>query len=137
MHDDSELGEVFMRAFILRRLELLASSVGDVVVIGSPNSRGTLRVRDFLTRNGYPHSFLDLETDRDTQAMLDRFQVSIADIPVLIYRGETILRNPSDSEVATTLGFNQSVNAEQVRDVIIIGAGPAGLSAAVYAASEG
>ena len=137
MHDDSELGEVFMRAFILRRLELLATSVGDVVVIGSHNSRGTLRVRDFLTRNGYPHSFLDLEADPDTQAMLDRFEVSTADIPVLVYRGDTILRNPSDDEVATTLGFNLSVNQEEIRDVIIVGAGPAGLSAAVYAASEG
>ena len=137
MHDDSELGEVFMRAFILRRLELLATSVGDVVVIGSHNSQGTLRTRDFLTRNGYPHSFLDLETDLDTQAMLDRSDVSVADIPVLVYRGETILRNPSDDEVATTLGFNLSVNQEAIRDVIIVGAGPAGLSAAVYAASEG
>ncbi len=137
MHDDSELGELFMRAFILRRLELLASSVGDVVVLGSPNSSGTLRVREFLTRNGYPHSFLNLENEADVQAMLDRFAVSIDEIPVLIYQGKTVMRNPSNEEVATALGFNQSVSEDEIRDVIIVGAGPAGLSAAVYAASEG
>lgn len=137
MQNDSELGELFMRAFILRRIELLATSTGDAVVLGSPNSAGTLRLRDFLTRNGYPYSFLDLETEPDVQSTLDRFQVSIDDVPVLIYQGKHILRNPTNEEATALLGFNQSVSQGEVRDVMIVGAGPAGLSAAVYAASEG
>ena len=137
MQNDSELGELFMRTFILRRIELLATSTGDAVVLGSLNSGGTLRLRDFLTRNGYPHTFLDLERDADVQAMLDRFEVTVEDIPVLVYQGKQVLKNPSNEEAALLLGFNLSVDAEQVRDVAIVGAGPAGLSAAVYAASEG
>jgi thioredoxin reductase (NADPH) len=137
MQNDSELGELLMRAFILRRIELLASSVGDLVLLGSPNSTGSLRIREFLTRNGQPHSFLDLDKEVDVQAMLDRFEIALEDIPVLIYQGERVLRNPSNTEIATMLGLNQSVDEEPVRDVVIVGAGPAGLSAAVYAASEG
>jgi thioredoxin reductase (NADPH) len=137
MQNDSELGELFVRAFILRRIELLASSSGDVAVLGSLNSAGTLRVREFLVRNGYPYSFIDLEKDKDVQSLLDQFQISVSDIPVLIHRGEKVLRNPSNEEIAQLLGFNESVNEEELRDVTIVGAGPAGLSAAVYAASEG
>jgi thioredoxin reductase (NADPH) len=137
MQNDSELGELFMRAFILRRIELLASSSGDVAVLGSLNSAGTLRVREFLVRNGYPYSFIDLEKDKDVQSMLDQFQISVSDVPVLIHRGEKVLRNPSNEEIAQLLGFNESVSEEELRDVTIVGSGPAGLSAAVYAASEG
>jgi thioredoxin reductase (NADPH) len=137
MQNDTELGEIFMRAFILRRIELLASSSGDVAVLGSFNSAGTLRVREFLVRNGYPYSFLDLEREKDVQSTLDQFQISVSDIPVLIYRGEKVLRDPSDEEIAQLLGFNESVSEQELRDVTIVGAGPAGLSAAVYAASEG
>jgi thioredoxin reductase (NADPH) len=136
MQNDTELGEMFMRAFVLRRVELLATSSGDVVVLGSPNSGGTLRIREFLTRNGYPYSFIDLDRDADVQTVLDQFQIKISDIPVLI-QGKHVLRNPSDEEIANTLGFNRGVNDHDLRDVMIIGAGPAGLSAAVYAASEG
>jgi thioredoxin reductase (NADPH) len=137
MQNDSELGELFMRAFILRRIELLASSAGDVAVLGSLNSAGTLHVREFLVRNGYPYSFIDLEKDKDVQSMLDQFQISVSDIPVLIHRGEKVLRNPSNEEIAQLLGFNESVSEQELRDVTIVGAGPAGLSAGVYAASEG
>jgi thioredoxin reductase (NADPH) len=137
MQNDSQLGELFMRAFILRRIELLASSSGDVAVLGSLNSGGTLRIREFLVRNGYPYSFIDLEKDKDVQSMLDQFQISVTDIPVLIHRGEKVLRNPSNEEIAELLGFNESVSEQELRDVTIVGAGPAGLSAAVYAASEG
>ncbi len=137
MHADSRLGELLMRAFILRRLELLATSQGDVVVLGSVNSSGTLRIREFLTRNGYPHSFIDLDKDVDVQGVLDQFKIAVSDIPVLICRGKEVLRNPSNAEIAGCLGLNSSVNQMQVRDVVIVGAGPAGLSAAVYAASEG
>jgi thioredoxin reductase (NADPH) len=136
MQSDAELGELFMRAFILRRLELLASSAGDVVVLGSLHSAGTLRIREFLTRNGYPYAFIDLERDNDVQRFLDQFQISVSDIPVLI-RHERVLKNPSNEEITRTLGLNDSVSEGELRDVTIVGAGPAGLSAAVYAASEG
>ncbi|MGA7292010.1 MAG: FAD-dependent oxidoreductase [Terriglobales bacterium] len=135
MQNDTELGEVFMRAFILRRIELLASSAGDVVVLGSLNSAGTLRIREFLTRNSYPYSFIDLDKDKDVQKLLDQFQVS--DIPVVIYGRQPVLRNPANEEIAKLLGFNDSVSELELRDVTIVGAGPSGLSAAVYAASEG
>ena len=138
MQNDSELGELFMKAFILRRIELLATSSGDAVVIGSLNSTGTLRMRDFLTRNSYPHSFIDLDREGDIQSLLDTFQICTDDVPVLLYgSSQTILKHPSNEAIAQALGFNQSVSVDDVRDVVIVGAGPAGLSAGVYAASEG
>jgi thioredoxin reductase (NADPH) len=137
MQTDAELGELFMRAFLLRRLELLASPYGDVVVLGSLNSAGTLRIREFLTRNGYPFVFIDLDKEKDVQRFLDQFQISVSDIPVLIHGQDPVLKNPSNEEISRKLGFNDSVSARELRDVTIVGAGPAGLSAAVYAASEG
>lgn len=137
MQDDAQLGELFLRAFILRRSELMEGASGDVTVLGSLNSAGTLRMREFLTRNGYPYSFIDLERDQDAQTLLDQFQIAESEIPVLIWRGDKVLRNPSNEEIASCLGFNASVSEDELRDVTIVGAGPAGLSAAVYAASEG
>ena len=134
---DSELSEIIMRAFILRRVELIAHGFGDVVLIGSGHSSGTLRVKEFLTRNGHPYSYIDLDRDADVQDLLDRFHVSAADVPVLICRGEVVLRNPDNQQIAGCLGFNDAIDPTQVRDVVIVGAGPAGLAAAVYAASEG
>jgi thioredoxin reductase (NADPH) len=134
---DSELSEIIMRAFILRRVELIAHGMGDVVLIGSSHCSGTLRVKEFLTRNAHPHSYVDLDHDADVQNLLDRFGVGADDIPVLICRGEVVLRNPTNQTIAECLGFNDSIDGTQVRDVIIVGAGPAGLAAAVYAASEG
>ncbi|HEY3268352.1 MAG TPA: FAD-dependent oxidoreductase [Armatimonadota bacterium] len=134
---DSELSEIFMRAFILRRVELIAHGIGDAVLLGSSHSRGTLRVKEFLTRNGHPYSYIDLDRDEDVQVLMDRFNVSVADVPVLICRGETVLRNPTDQEIADCLGFNDAVDQTLVRDLVIVGAGPSGLAAAVYGASEG
>jgi len=134
---DSELSEIFMRAFLLRRVELIARGFGDVVLVGSTHSAATLRIKEFLSRNGHPYTSLDLDNDSGVQELLDHFRVSDADIPVLICRGETVLRNPSNEEIADCLGFNESIDRTRVRDVIIAGAGPAGLAAAVYAASEG
>ncbi len=134
---DSELSEILMRAFLLRRLELIARGYGDVVLIGSVHCAGTLRIKEFLTRNGHPYANIDLETDADVQALLDRFHVSTDDVPVLICRGTVVLRNPTNSQIADCLGFNESIDQTKARDVIVIGAGPSGLSAAVYAASEG
>jgi thioredoxin reductase (NADPH) len=134
---DAELGEILLRAFLLRRVELIARGAGDSVLVGSSHSPGTLRIREFLSRNGHPYAYLDLDRDADVQSLLDQFRVSIADIPVLICRGAMVLRNPSNSEVADCLGFNDGIDASLVRDVIVVGGGPSGLAAAVYGASEG
>lgn len=134
---DGELSEIFMRAFILRRVELIARGVSDVVVLGSPHCQGTLRIREFLTRNGHPHTMLDLDRDAGVQELLDRFHVSAADVPVVITCGEVVLRNPTNQQIADALGFNAAIDQTHVRDLIIVGAGPSGLAAAVYGASEG
>ena len=134
---DAELGEILMRAFLLRRVELVAHGMGDVVLVGSLHSPATLRIRAFLTRNNHPYAYLDLDTDPDVQGLLDRFHVAVGDVPVLICRGTTVLKNPSNQKIAECLGFNDAIERTHVRDVIIVGAGPAGLAAAVYGASEG
>jgi thioredoxin reductase (NADPH) len=134
---DSQLGEIIMRAFIVRRVELIAHGLGDVVLLGSNYCSETLRVKEFLTRNGHPYSYIDLDRDADVQVLLDRFHVSGADVPVLICRGEVVLRSPTNQQIADCLGFNEAIDQTQIRDVVIVGAGPAGLAAAVYAASEG
>ncbi len=134
---DSELSDIFLRAFILRRLELIARGISDLVLIGSSHSLDTLRIKEFLTRNYQPYSYIDLERDAEVQELLDRFNVAIADLPVLICRGKVVLRNPTNQEISVCLGFNEGIDQTQVRDMIVIGAGPAGLAAAVYGASEG
>ena len=134
---DSELSDLVMRAYLLRRVELIAHGLGDVVVVGSSHCRGTLRVREFLTRNSHPHAYLDLDRDTGVQELLDQFHVAAADVPVLICRGEVVLRNPTTGQIAECLGFNDAIDQGQIRDVVIVGAGPAGLAAAVYGASEG
>jgi thioredoxin reductase (NADPH) len=137
VQSDAELSEIFMKAFILRRLKLLARGFSDVVLIGSSHSAGTLRIREFLSRNGHPYSSIDLDRDAGVQDLLDRFKVSAAEVPVLICRGDVVLRNPTNREIADCLGMNETIDAAQVRDLVIVGAGPSGLAAAVYAASEG
>jgi thioredoxin reductase (NADPH) len=134
---DSALSEILMRAFILRRLELTRGGKGDAALIGSSYAAETLRVREFLTRNGYPHEYIDVERDPGAQHLLDRFNVAPADLPVLICRGQSVLRNPTNRRIAECLGLNEGIDETQVRHVLIAGAGPAGLAAAVYAASEG
>ena len=134
---DSELSELIMRAFILRRVELIAHGLGNVVLVGSNHCSGTLRVKEFLTRNGHPYSYIDLDRDADVQALLDRFHLTPADVPVVICRGEVVLHNPTNQQIAQCLGFNEAIDQTHIRDLVIVGAGPAGLAAAVYAASEG
>jgi thioredoxin reductase (NADPH) len=133
---DSELGDILMRAFIFRRVELVAQGIGEVV-IGSSHSAETLRLREFLTRNGHPYSYMDVDRDADVQEILDRFHVRVADVPVMICGGGQVLRDPTNREVADCLGFNEAIDPSRMRDVVIVGAGPAGLAAAVYGASEG
>ena len=106
VQNDPELSEILMRAFILRRVELVATGMGDVVLIGSAHSPGTLRVKEFLTRNSHPYTYIDLDREHDVQALLDRFHVAVSDVPVLICRGSAVLRNPTNAEIADCLGFN-------------------------------
>jgi thioredoxin reductase (NADPH) len=137
MQNDTALGELFLRAFILRRVYLISHSVGDAVLIGSNNSADTLRLRAFLSRNGHPFTYIDVEKDSDVQAVLDHFEVKVSEIPVLICRGELVLRNPSNAETAVCFGLNEGIDDGGVYDLIVVGAGPSGLAAAVYGASEG
>ena len=134
---DSELSDIFLRAFILRRLELIARGIADLLLIGSSHSLDTFRIKEFLTRNYQPYSYVDLDLDPEVQELLDRFHVSITDLPVLICRRTVVLRNPSNEDIVNCLGFNETIDHENVRDMVVIGAGPAGLAAAVYGASEG
>ena len=134
---DSQLSDVFLRAFILRRLELIARDIGDIVLIGSNHSLDTFRIKDFLTRNYQPYSYVDLDVDTDVQDLLDRFNLAISDLPVLICRRSIVLRNPTNQEIVDCLGLNESIDRTHVRDMVVVGAGPAGLAAAVYGASEG
>jgi thioredoxin reductase (NADPH) len=134
---DAELSEIFVRAFLLRRARLVAGGFGDVVLVGSNHSSDTIRIKEFLTRNLHPYAFIDPDRDSGVQDLLDRFKFAIADTPVLICRGNAVLRNPTNRAIADCLGFNESIDEVKLRDVVIVGAGPAGLAAAVYAASEG
>jgi thioredoxin reductase (NADPH) len=134
---DAELSELFMRAFILRRLALITHKLGNVILLGSRHSAETLRLREFLDRNAHPHTYVDLDRDKESQQILDHFAVKIEDIPLVICNGQNVLRNPSTRELADCLGLNATFDDSEVRDVVIVGAGPAGLGAAVYAASEG
>jgi thioredoxin reductase (NADPH) len=137
LQSDPEIGDILMRAFILRRVELVAAGVGDVVLIGSPNSARTFQIKEFLMRNGHPYNYIDLERDAEVQHLLDNYHIDANEIPVLICQGKLVLRNPTNQEIANCLGFNEPINQTTVRDLVIIGAGPSGLAAAVYGASEG
>lgn len=132
----AELGEILMRAFILRRVGLIEHGQSAVTLIGSSHSADTLRLRSFLSRNGYPHRYLDVERDEAANAMLDRFAITAKDIPIVVC-GDRLVRNPSNRELADCLGLSSLLGPNEVVDVAVIGAGPAGLAAAVYAASEG
>ena len=134
---DAEISEVLMRALIHRRAALVAQGIGDVLLIGSVESAATLRIKQFLTRNGHPFKCLDIDRDTDVGQLLARFDVEPAQLPVVICRGEAVLKNPTNQDIADCLGFNKGIDRTHLRDVVIVGAGPAGLAAAVYAASEG
>lgn len=134
---DAELSDVFLRAFILRRLELIRRGASAVILLGSRHSAETFELREFLTRNGYPHTYVDLDTDKNSQELLDRFAVKASEVPVVICNFHGVMRRPSIQYLADCLGLNSNIDRTQVRDLIIVGAGPAGLAAAVYAASEG
>ncbi len=138
---DAELGDIFMRAFILRRIALVQGGIGNVGLLGSRHSPDTLRLREFLGRNGYPYKYIDLDTDERSQGILDQFHIAVDEIPVVLCRsgagGPNIMRNPTNRQLADCLGLNVTIDASQVHDLVVVGAGPSGLAAAVYGASEG
>ncbi len=135
---DSELSELIMRAFILRRVSLMVNGWGDAVLVGSQHSANTLHIREFLTRNAHPFTYYDVERDEEVQRIFDTFHIGVDDVPVVICRGDVVLKNPTTEEVADCLGFNAGIAVEGVvRDMVVVGAGPSGLAAAVYGASEG
>jgi len=133
---DPELSEIFLRAFILRRALLMTQNLGSVVLIGSRHSAQTLTLQEFLTRNNQPYSYIDADQDPGVQGTLERFGLGVDDVPVLVCRGSHFLKKPTIELTAECLGLSQ-LSRDVVRDVVVIGAGPAGLAAAVYGASEG
>jgi thioredoxin reductase (NADPH) len=134
---DAEFSEILMRAFILRRLALITNNLGNVILMGSRHSAATLHLREFLGRNGHPYTYVDLDTDKASQELLDRFGVKLEDVPIVICDGVRVMRNPTTQKLADCLRLNVTIDGSRVRDLIIVGAGPSGLAAAVYAASEG
>ena len=116
---------------------LIEAQGSDVVLIGSRHSAGTLRLQQFLSRNGVPYHCVDIETDPTVEAMFERYHVTVEEVPIVVCRAEIVLKNPSNEQLAECLAMNPQIDETAVRDVLVIGAGPAGLAAAVYAASEG
>jgi thioredoxin reductase (NADPH) len=138
VQNDPELGDFLLRTFIRRRVAMISQAIGDVILIGSKYSADTLRDKEFLARNGHPFTYLELEQqDSAVAEMVSRFNVRPEDIPVLIRGDQCPLRNPSVAEIAARLGLNTDISGQRVYDLIVVGAGPSGLAAAVYGASEG
>jgi thioredoxin reductase (NADPH) len=134
---DSELSEILMRAFILRRVALMSQDVNEMVLLGSRHSGSTQQIREFLSRNGQPFTYQDVETDPSVQTLLDRFRIGVGDVPVIVCQGGHVFKNPSIEALSSALGLSAELDETEVRDVVIVGAGPAGLAAAVYGSSEG
>jgi thioredoxin reductase (NADPH) len=134
---EADLGERIMRALILRRVSLIRGGAGGPVLIGLSDSAGVVRLQGFLTRNGYPHHLLDPVADTDAAELIARYSPSPADWPLVVAPDGTVLRNPSESELARAMGMIRDLPKDKVYDVAVVGSGPAGLSTAVYAASEG
>jgi thioredoxin reductase (NADPH) len=134
---EAELGERIMRALILRRVGLLETGAGGPVIVGRADNGDVLRLQDFLRRNGHPHHRLDPETDVEAKALIERFHVDPGELPIVLCPGGQLLRNPGETELARCIGLVRPIDPDRVYDVAIVGAGPAGLAAAVYAGSEG
>jgi thioredoxin reductase (NADPH) len=134
---EAELGEEIMRALILRRVALIESGGGGPVIIGPEDDADVVRLTGFLTRWGHPHHLLDSDLDQDAGEVIDRFHVDISRLPAVVCPSGQVLMNPSEAELASCLGILTPLDPERVYDVVIVGAGPAGLATAVYAGSEG
>ncbi|MGB5811643.1 MAG: FAD-dependent oxidoreductase [Polyangiales bacterium] len=135
---EAELSEMFMRAFIVRRVGLITHEQGDVVVFGSEFSADTLRLKQFLSRNGHPYQYTDVERDADAGVFLERFHIGPEEVPVVYFTAhDRVIKNPTNRQIADCLGFSGNIDQDEIYDVAVVGAGPGGLAAAVYAASEG
>jgi thioredoxin reductase (NADPH) len=134
---EPDIAQIILRAFILRRVGLIQHPEGGIVLAGSTYSGDTLRIQTFLTRNGYPHRLLDTEVDSDAASAFQSFHLDTLALPVVIIDGRTVLQNPQNGELADALGITEEIDPGRVYDVAVVGVGPAGLAAAVYAASEG
>ncbi len=134
---EAELGERIMRALILRRVAILQTGAGGPVIVGRADNGDVLRLEDFLRRNGHPHQRLDPATDPEAKTLIERFHVDPGQLPIVLCPGGQLLRNPSEAALARCIGLVGPIDPDRVYDVAIVGAGPAGLAAAVYAGSEG
>jgi thioredoxin reductase (NADPH) len=137
METEPDIGEIIMRAFILRRVGLMRYAQGGVVLIGSSHSGDTLRIQRFLSRNGYPHQMLDTDADPDAGGFITCLHLTSEELPVVVLPGKSLLRNPTNPELADAVGLTEDRDPDRVYDLAVIGAGPAGLASAVYGASEG
>jgi thioredoxin reductase (NADPH) len=134
--EEAELGERIMRALILRRVGLLESG-GGLIIVGRADQGDVLRLQGFLRRNGQPHQQLDPVSDTDAKELIERFHIKQAQLPIVLCPGGQLLHNPSVHELARCIGLVKPIDPSKVYDAVIIGGGPAGLAAAVYAGSEG
>src|SRR6266496_2433609 len=134
---EADLGEEVMRALILRRVGLIEMGAGGPVLIGAPSSPDMARLRSFLSRNGIPHLVFDPASDPDAQGFIERYAPRPEDLPLVACPDGSVLRNPGENELARCIGMLDAGDADRVHDVVVVGAGPAGLATAVYAASEG
>jgi thioredoxin reductase (NADPH) len=134
---EADLGETIMRALILRRVGLLETGIGGPVIIGRAGNGDVLRLEGFLARNAHPHVRLDPDTDLEAKALIERFHIDPGHLPVVLCPTGALLRNPGEAELARCIGLVGPIDPDRLYDVAIVGAGPAGLAAAVYAASEG
>jgi thioredoxin reductase (NADPH) len=134
---EAELGERIMRALILRRVGLLETGVGGPIIVGRADNADVLRLQGFLRRNGHPHQLLNSETDDEAKALIERFHIDPGQLPIVLCPGGQMLRNPSEHELARCVGLVRPIDPARVYHVVVVGAGPAGLATAVYAASEG
>jgi thioredoxin reductase (NADPH) len=134
---EAELGERIMRALILRRVALIEMGAGGPVLIGDETSPDIIRLQGFLTRNSYPHQVLDPAEDPDAKSLVERYAPRLGELPLVVCPDGSVLKNPSETELARALGMVRTDAADRTFDVAVVGAGPAGLATAVYAASEG
>jgi len=134
---EAEIGERIMRALILRRVGLIETGAGGPIIIGRADHPLVLRLEGFLSRNGHPFQHLDPEVDPEAKTLIERFHLDSSELPIVLCPNGKFVRSPSEDELARCLGLLSAIDPERLYDLIVIGAGPAGLATAVYAGSEG
>ncbi|MGO6696327.1 FAD-dependent oxidoreductase [Rhizobium johnstonii] len=134
---EPDIGQMLLHAFILRRVGMVQHAAGGTVIVGSQTSSETLRIQSFLVRNGYPHRLIDTDEDPAAAHALTLMHPDAAEPPLVVLEGKTVLSRPSNQKLAEVLGISESLSDDHIYDVVVVGAGPAGLAAAVYSASEG